>query len=75
MSYTTISRPTTSSLERRLTRIESYPAKLEAARSVRFYLLAEEARRAVKWGVKRGLLAYPNDNDNNQPNGGAHHDE
>ena len=67
MSYDTISRPTTSSLERRLARIESMPAKLQAARSVRFYLLAEEARRAVKWGLRRGLLAYPTNNDNTEP--------
>ena len=69
MSYDTISRPTTSSLERRLARIESFGHRLEAKRSMRFAMLATEAKAAVAWGVRRGLLQYPKTDDNN-PNGG-----
>ena len=57
-----------------MTRLESFGHRLEAAKSVRFAMLADEARRAVQWGLRRGLLSYPENQDNN-PNGDNDHDE
>ena len=59
MSLTSTTRPTRTAFERKCARLASHHARLEARRALRVVDLEREFREAVSWGLKAGLLRYP----------------